>query len=1393
MKERQYLKPNSTILLCGKNNDKKPFTILRRLGEESEGASSICYEAYHKNSGLGVLKEFYPQDAYGLDRDRSGQLLHSEEFEDARQRFLKSKADYLEPYEMLLQAKKSTKNRELSSFIPAFEIYHGCDADGEITGTAYIWMPDPKLKTFDRICDEIHKHPNRNPEHKLVLILSAIETLTSCVCALHCLDMIHRDINPSNFGFVVRRNETLTQTLTMFDMDSICSVFSKNNVVIGTEGYIEPEAFNEVPNNQSDIYSIGATLFHAIIVTEETEAGQYRYIPDYYEKLHELVRSSRLIQASDANSHPRLRSVLTKILQKCLCPRADRYPNCEALLKDLKAALYYALPSEISKSRSSRDRWILADIEKSLDVNHEKNTFLAIQYHLYEHPLYECCPQECGQIRVLQIGFGNYGQKFLDACLQNGQMRNKSINVTVVSDDPSDKEIYITDRPELTSFFDVDGSMNGADDAYGSISFDFIQLKANERATNVQILQQLLRAYSGGCPHYIFIALGDQTLNRAAAKACKYVVDAIRGSCIITYVCETRQGRAEGDGKLFPLYVNEETKASPLFPEIERMAFNTHLVWEKDLNVDFRQTRADFRKQYNHDACVSNVLSLKYKLYSIGISLEETGFQSAAAQFEHILSCPESCEVRNELIWIEHRRWVTEKICLGWRCIRNLEECAGGLTKDEKRKRHVCILKSKPNQKLAEEFSQSGDRSTWDLDSGLCLDALDDLDRMSVELHRMYEKKARAAKQSNLLSGSLMESIRALAEDGEKTHIAFREWLTCLKAIWSGNRKKVKLYKGLTEALIRVSGELKTENRTAFHEQVKAFEAVFYPILASTEYRDWKQLDTKLIDSIPFVLTYTADTLLAIPFSTGNRTAAFGNVAAVTVINPARILYLYWIEKLEDALALEEAVPDIIAYLKKKNIRAAVDFVLLYSASASELMNRNPEKTLPQRGDGRIRTVKTIQIRDGKKQAEELREYLFRRSRKLAFFAMEKNDTILSSLLEDKGFYQTFPSYRFDSKHMRFLNAAGCEMLSHIRKAPFLSVGDFVAFPRSAGNSTDQPEFFHDYEGLWHRYSENKPLWKAFCTSLGKHAQTHDVLAVLPGKGAQSRDAKADRYTFILPFCCLQSVDRILQSLIQQGILDKESRVSGYTATACEVVIADRSGSRVEFEKLFSNIYALNMPDAVALRTVAPDGQVQVLFNDLMVTDAHIDGAPAEKVSELMHFFAEMGYLIHPTDGKDRNWSFTYATAQIKQLLTNPEKLLEVYLYHSIRECGAFDDAVSGFELECESQDVDRIPCSILTKGFRTMIVSYSSTPANPDAVCSRLAQWAKESGINAAAVLVDDSPAARKRGSRSGVITICDPHKIETIGSALLEVISESDHPLHATLQPAESSQIRR
>jgi len=1384
MKERRYLR--KAILLCGESDGvvfKRTFHIIRKL---SEGASSVCYEAYHGNSGRGILKEFYPQDAYALERNENGQLVPAIEFKDAYDRYRKAERAYIEPYEMLLDAKQNNADQDLATFIPAFEIYRGCESDGNVIGTTYIWTPEPKLETFDTICNETHKHPSDNPEHKLVTILTAVESLTKCICALHSADMIHRDIKPSNFGFLKRGSETLTQTLSMFDINSVCSVYGENEGAVGTEGYMEPESGYEAASNQTDIYSIGATLFNAIIVTAETKAGDYLYKREYYDRLREMVDESKLIRASEANSHPRLRNILATILQKCLCERTYRYANCEELLEDLEIALYYALPSEFAKKSRSGERWILADVEKSLDVNKAKNSFLAIQYHLYAHPLYQCSPNSEESINVLLIGFGNYGQKFLDACLQNGQIRNKKLSVTVLLDDQTDREIYLSERPELEKFFNIDGSLTDDNDTYGDLSFEITTLKRDNQSAMTEVLPNIMcEYYDSKRPHYVFVALGDDELNAAAANACRTAVEVLEMDCVVSYICENSQVSDEAVASLCPLYVNADIKESPFYFEIERMAFNTHLVWEKNLNVDYRVVRSDFRKPYNHDSCVSSVLALKYKLHSMGIDLETTSFKEAARLFREIIADKSNRGIKNELIWIEHRRWVTEKLCLGWRRMGNLEECAGGVTKDEKNKRHVCIVRSRPDQKLATEYRSNTSYEKWDKATSKDLDQLDELDRMSVELHRMFAKRAKAAKKQNLLSGSGIASIRTLIDGNKKAIVAFQEWFTCLKDIWNGDIGKVRLYKGLKASFINATDTLSAEKKNSVREQVKAFEAIFYPVLASMEYRDWKQDDVAFIDNIPFVLTYTENAYLVIPFATGDNSDVFENVSAAMVVSPARILYLYSVERKQDIRELLDAIPYVSEFMQKKHFKAAVEFVITFPETMSSLVNDEMAAELVRIGGGRIRQVKRIALNGLETVAQALGSYLKQRSAGKRFIAVEKNATKLSYMLQGAGFYDSFANYQFDSANMKFDAISNCEMLGYIRKMPYITVTDMAAFRLSSSDSSNQPEFFEDYKDLWKKYTERSGLWKMVCDLLGDYAEKNDTLVSLKKKVPRDKNQEPEALHYILPFVCNKSVAKIIRFLKEQDIAEQGSHVNGYTTDSCEVVIIDRCGYRVIYDRLFANVYALMLPDSITLHLNTKSHEVNVVFDNLVVVGAQIPSNRISEVSTLMGYFKEKGYVINLSISSDGKMNFTYATRQIKELLSTAGKMLEVYTYHKAKELGKFDDVVSSFEIDWEGTDVKSEFDCILTKGFRTLFVECKARSDIEQEFYFKLASLAEQFGINATAVLIadtqersfyDNAPVnamQRRRGSMMNVVTIWKPDEISNIGHTLLKVIN--------------------
>ena len=127
--------------------------------------------------------------------------------------------------------------------------------------------------------------------------------------------------------------------------------------------------------------------------------------------------------------------------------------------------------------------------------------------------------------------------------------------------------------------------------------------------------------------------------------------------------------------------------------------------------------------------------------------------------------------------------------------------------KDKRRKKHICILWSAPEQKLSTEYWKKNNFDKWDSASKDDIDKLDELERMSVELHRMYKRKANGSKKVNLMSNIL--EVQTLIEGNKKAVITFMEWYSCLKDIWHDDLSKVRLYKGLKNAFLM---EAKTLN-----------------------------------------------------------------------------------------------------------------------------------------------------------------------------------------------------------------------------------------------------------------------------------------------------------------------------------------------------------------------------------------------------------------------------------------------------------------------------------------------------------------------------------------------------------------------------------------------------
>ena len=74
--------------------------------------------------------------------------------------------------------------------------------------------------------------------------------------------------------------------------------------------------------------------------------------------------------------------------------------------------------------------------KKTATKDDAKLATFAIQSLMFNHPLYANAEET---IKVLVLGFGFNGQKFLDICLQSGQVKGKRLDITIVT---QDKERY---------------------------------------------------------------------------------------------------------------------------------------------------------------------------------------------------------------------------------------------------------------------------------------------------------------------------------------------------------------------------------------------------------------------------------------------------------------------------------------------------------------------------------------------------------------------------------------------------------------------------------------------------------------------------------------------------------------------------------------------------------------------------------------------------------------------------------------------------------------------------------------------------------------------------------------------------------------------------------------
>lgn len=1457
---RIYLETGQTIALSEHPDGGSPkkYRIVSAVGE---GGSTVCYEAVREWDGkTGKLKEFYPIDAvagsqrwyYSLERLKNGQLVPNG---GTIRKFDEMCEDYLKAYALLNQViADNPRNEVLKNYIQNSEVLYGCldrdpeddsifarakrklagdPAGGHSRATVYVWSTGVMGQGFDKYLNQVRSEPGKRSDYRLHDILQVIITLTDCVKALHTAGLMHLDIKPSNFLIPYDSDNGINAaSISMFDINTLYHVGSGLPKIAGTDGYRAPEVLRGRADNRSDIYSIGAMLFYAFVISKDIPEGLYK--DSYYDDIDQLVRHSELIAGSESNSDIYLMARLATILKKCLArDPEDRYEGCGRLLEDLRKAEIRSKQYAVGANLIGQNRKLAIVDANEKGIN---DPAIVIQKLLHNHPLYEALREDSRTINVLVVGSGTYGQKFIDLCLQAGQMKGYSLRVTAVSNTPDeDRENYLRFRPAVSRFVNVDGSMDrDAARAYGTLNFAPVPdtavghdgttpefrrgTTAETMAENRALISVVVKNQTW---HYVFIALGSDQLNYNIAKLFAEIT-AEQGDgagCPVCYISERikKTSRKSLGAELYPVCVNEKITPDTIDPRLEQMAFNTHISWNSSLNLDISQTLREFRKdKYNYSSSLAYALSVRYKLFGIGIKTADP-LEAAGIFAKEILgrkdADPEAKQKFDALVALEHRRWVLNLITDGWNAPLDengklkLEDCViSGKVKNTLKRTHPCIVFSTEDTPLSGDEYSAHNHKKWD-DPNVD-PSLDELDRMSVELHQCFQRYADEFKKTNPLQGEDMKSVWELVSGtGEDVIRACKQFQFCLKNILNGVVSYTRQYgyyeQLFKDALSSADGRIRQE----VLDRLQLISKAFFPVIEANLYRDYKANDEILIEKIPFILSYRFQPFIAMAFEdgkhqNGRNEAVFANVAAATVLSPERIRFLYYFSTESRTELLIRKLSAVLNYLGKRKVHCAVTLAVACRNDVAgddyDDLQKALERLKNSAGTGLNAVFDGYDIYDCA-SSESAAAVLLDDLRATGPDLYDGTTSLFDSVLGNGQFANGalslgIPYFEFDWKNKTFTRYINCDYLQYIKDNSCIRIHDMFALMNAADNKFNLPEFADDYETLWGIYTgdylarNNFEIgvwnWNRLCAALKKHEDNQKPFVEI---GLQNGRPGTDKMVYLLPEYTCRTVKYILSRLIEYGLISSDSKVAGYTSEDCKVQItADASLNKV-FDELFSQPHLLM--GYYGVEVTKRSNSVNIGFNNLTVTDADIDpeGKGWHKYTfvvlqelEKKHFI--MRLKLNPDDPK--LVSFAYSSPRIKKLLTSAGEILEIYAYYQALGTGYFDDVACGYEFNWEKSDIKNELDLVLTKGFQSMIVECKAVQKLGLDYYHKLHSIAEHFGIAAIKVLVGNTyresnqdkkanKMQRTRGDQLYIVTLSEEDRIKDIGNTLVGLMN--------------------